>query len=831
LTTTFSFGRFELRPESRELTVDGRPVALGARAFDVLHTLIQHRERIVTKEELLDLAWPGVVVEENNLQVQISTLRKQLGQLAIATIPGHGYRFTAALNDASGGSSNAGTHNSAIAHHSFATQREALFGRDDDIRLVGELLHDHAQVSIVGAGGMGKTRLALSVADAQRGNFADRVWWVELAALSEAELVVGAIAQALGVHASGEQPLIETVIALVRHQNGLLVLDNCEHLLDTVADCARTLTTRAPRLRILVTSQEALRTSDEHVYRVAGLPTESTSESPAAACALFIARAEAADPRLRLSGANLSTVAEICRRLDGMPLAIELAAARVRLLGIEGVRARLDERFHILTGGTRTVLRRHQRLYAALEWSHDLLSSGERVVFRRLGVFAGGFTLELAQHVAADDRIDRWAVLDMLGHLVDKSLVVVDGDEVPRYRLLETMRAFALEQLTAAAETPTMLRRHAEALFALLAPLARRRWTSTLADRVRDAAELDNLRAALTWADSRDGDRALACRLFGSSRGVWTAIGQLNEGIERACRLLPLPDGLTKEEEANFWLTLGVLGFTGARHECFVAAERAAELHRSLGDTSRLIEALIAVASIGARRGETHQAAAAIAEAESLLGPDAPARQAASLALAKTIHFGHLGLYEKARASAMCQAAIYGKEKGNEWGVQYGLENAAWCECALGRADAAIPKLMDVIATLRRLNATYGVGVALSHLACAHALRGDRDEALENGRAAVPELRRSGTEVGSMLPFIAMTHAQHGSSAKARALVGYFDNEMAKGRRFPPFFVEARDKALALAQAALGPDEACRQTGAGGVLTEEQILALAFDDA
>ena len=196
-----------------------------------------------------------------------------------------------------------------------------------------------------------------------------------------------------------------------------------------------------------MTSQEALHTSDEHVYRLAGLPIEGSSDSPAAACALFVARAEAADPRLRLTEVNRATIAEICRRLDGMPLAIELAAARVRLLGVDGVHKRLDERLHILTGGTRAVLRRHQTLRAALEWSYNLLSRDEQTLFRRLGVFVGGFTLELAQAVAADDRIDRWAVLDLLGHLVDKSLVVADGDEMPRYRLLETMRAFALEQL------------------------------------------------------------------------------------------------------------------------------------------------------------------------------------------------------------------------------------------------------------------------------------------------------------------------------------------------------------------------------------------------
>ena len=475
-TSEFRFGAAQLDVAHRQLRIDGRPAKVGPRAFDVLLALVERRDRAVDKNELFELVWPGLVVEENNLQVHISTLRKLLGPQAITTIPGRGYRFTAGLDATASSAASiavpaatAPPVTPAAAPTNLSVDQQPLYGRANDAGAVGELLRTHAQVSIIGAGGIGKTRLALAVANAQRTHFPEGVWWVELAALSDGALVARAIAQALGVRAGDERPVLETIVALLRNHTALLVLDNCEHLLDVAAECVRALLRNAPALRVLVTSQEALHTPEEQVYRLGSLPvTGDSSDAPAPAVELFVARAQAADPRLQLSTTGLVTVAEICSRLDGIPLAIELAAARVRLLGIEGLHARLDERFHILTGGTRSLLRRHQTLRAALDWSHGLLSPDERRVFRRLGVFVGGFTLELAQGVAADDQIDRWAVLDVLGHLVDKSLVVADGEELPRYRMLETVRAFALEQLAASGETPTLLRRHAEALLAIL---------------------------------------------------------------------------------------------------------------------------------------------------------------------------------------------------------------------------------------------------------------------------------------------------------------------------------------------------------------------------
>ena len=368
------FGRFELQPAERRLLDDGQPVALGARAFDVLLMLVERPGQLVTKNDLLTQVWAGLVVEENNLQVQISSLRKVLGQGAVATIPGRGYRFGLQVERsdmlaadvgtaASGSSASPATPVPTRARTNLPAYLPSLYGRAQDLATIKALLRQHAVVTVVGAGGIGKTRVAQAVAADIAVEFAadfpDGVWWVELAGLSDGALVPSTVARALGVQVPGDRPRVDAIASLLAAQRLLLVLDNCEHLADTVAGFVDAVRSAAPHVRILATSQETLKTVEEHIYRLGGLavPIDDGAVDPlqAGAIELFVARAQGADPNFALTAVHAPAVIEICRRLDGIPLAIELAAARLPLLGVEGLRTRLGERFNILTAGARVV--------------------------------------------------------------------------------------------------------------------------------------------------------------------------------------------------------------------------------------------------------------------------------------------------------------------------------------------------------------------------------------------------------------------------------------------------------------------------------------------
>ncbi len=846
------FGRFLLEPGEHRLLCDGKPVALGGRGFDLLVALVARAGRLVTKNELLTLVWPGLVVEENNLQVQISALRKLLGPSALATIPGRGYRFELPVESIASieatPADDARPEKLPAAFGVTASERVAtnvparlptLFGRGQDVEAIKSLLLPHAVVTIVGAGGIGKTRVAQGVASQlateRAADFADGVWWVDLAPVSDGTAVPAAVARVLGTVLSSERPHTTTLAAVLAPLHMLLVLDNCEHVTDEVASLVEAVCAAAPGVRMLATSQETLKVTDEHVYRLGVLAMPSgnaTAEAMrAGAVELFAARAQAVAPHFVLGPDNVEAIVEICRRLDGIPLAIELAAARVPLLGVEGLRSRLGERFNVLTAGARAVLRRHQTLRATLEWSHGLLTAEEQRVFRRLGVFAGSFTLEAAQHVARDAQIDGWAALDHLGALVDKSLVLAEGEPVPRYRLLETTRAYALERLGEAGETAATLRLHAEALLERLRAL-----DDVLVRRGRlvheDAGpELDNLRAALAWTASAGDSDVLAIGLAGHSSSVWHATHQLHEGLERCLGLAErLGDHLPPSLVAQYWLTIAGLGMYTTRRDAYEAGKRAIALYRSLDDPLNLYEALNKTAVIGVRFATVEEMGRLVAEAEERMKPEWPARLRARVQFARARWLWRVGRWEEALAAAQRQVAI-SAESGSELGALYAMSNVVGAENQLGRHEVALAHARESIARLEAIGAGAGAGHLWLGVMAAELALGRTAAGLAAGRTCYALLLREGDELRTFQGF-ALGAAQNGAVADAARIVGYAQGVLDRAGVVLDRTEWSVDALLwSTLRASLSPEELSRYRAEGAAMREQDAVKLALGQA
>lgn len=837
---SYRCGAIEIDAMQRRVLIDGVPTKLGARALDVLLALVERRERVVPKRELMDLVWPKLVVEENNLLVHMVALRKLLGPRAIATIPGRGYRFAMRVDAVIRGELAEQAHEvtappiaPSAAFPGNLPDSPALFGREQDLDAAVALLHEHAVVTIVGAGGIGKTRMAMEAAMAARLESPDGRWWVELAPVIEGAQVPDSIAAALGLQLpSGRQPPEALAIALAS-KNLLLVLDSCEHLAEEVASLVDLLRSRAPKVHLLVTSQESLKCRDEQVYRLGPLavPTGAQLEEAAqfGAVALFVERAHAVDPRFRLADDNVAMVIDVCRRLDGIPLAIELAAARVPLLGVHGLHSRLNQMFNVLTGGTRMKLRRHQTLRAALEWSYGLLSADEQAVFRRLGVFAGGFTLELAQQVVSDERIDPWLVLELLGHLIDKSLVLAEGASVPRYRLLETTRAFALEQLAVTGESDTMLRRHAQAVLGLMTAIDAKHWSLTPTERGSAAHELGNLRAALDWASASTDDRTLAYELLGKCWTVWMQGGLTGEGVQRMLQIWPPASNLSEGIEADFCLGFSRLNKNAPRDEHWQAACRAEQLYRRMGNPDRLGHALLLVAVTGALRDRMSEAKRALHEAEQLITESAPLRKQAALAGTQGEYYLRCGTPELAIEAFRRQVEL-ARRAGDLVLQNVALGSLGCAQLDAGDLDASVDSLRRSVEGLRRINAPYGLDFRLSVLAVALAWRGDDLDIRPIARESFDNLRLLGVTSAPLIA-AALQHARRGDQRRAVLVTGYATAELPRQKHTRLIALPLLQRVLDCAAADHSSATVEAWLSAGECLTEEQAAAIAFDGA
>ena len=742
----YRFDRFRLLPDVRALLCDDEPVKLGGRAYDTLLTLVEHHDRAVSKQELMERVWPKLVVEENNLQVQIASLRKALGPSAISTIPGRGYRFTmpvVAAEAARSATAERAPEAAAARKDNLPQLAGPLYGRDDDIAALFALLDEHGLVSIVGAGGIGKTRLALSVAHARRSAYPDGVWLVELAPVNDPAMVVPEVARVFGMSGPVDATA-DNLAGTLAARNLLLVLDNCEHVLDAVAQLTDALSRQAPAVRLLVTSQEILKVASEHVYRLDPLSVPPSADAKDAeqhgAVAMFLGRVRALHPRFVLEDAHLPAVLEICRRLEGIPLALELAAARVPLLGVEGLRARLDERFNVLTGGSRLALRRHQTLRAALDFSHGLLDERERAVFRRLSVFAGNFAAESAQQVCADDALDQWDALECLGALVDKSLVVAESGAEPRLRLLETTRAYALEKLADAGETAAVLERHAQAIAARVRPAYDDFWQLPLADwLVKYSPELDNLRAAIDYAMRHAPE--LAIELMGNSLKLWQELALQPEALRRCGAALALVTPQTSTRAAGrLWYADAMMcaNTWGARSRD--SARRAIVLLREADDQKVLAFALTRFAG-ATRSTPTQEQWDALAELERMERPEWRGQMRWLASYARAWLNRNAGRYAEAHAAYLrtCELARAHGEHDTHQRTSIALAEVMMME---GDVDGGIAILRDVVVHLAdnrdRLFYAFATIALTSGLLLANRPR----EAQAPFEAAVPYLLR-----------------------------------------------------------------------------------------
>jgi len=831
----YRFGRHEVRPVERQLLIDGQPAALGARAFDLLLALLERRDRVVPKAELLDLVWPGLVVEENNLQVQVSTLRKLLGAQSIATIPGRGYRFTLAPDEAAPAVQTLPAEAPAARRTgNLPDALPRLFGRDEEIAALVARVRTNRVVSVVGAGGIGKTRLAQAAAHALRDEFADGAWMVELAPLADPALLGAAIAQALGLALPGRQAAAHELIELLRARAALLVLDNCEHLVDAASEFVEILVERAPRVHVLATSQELLKVGGEHLYRVGTLTVPATPDvreaADAGAVALFVERVAALQPGFGLSEKNVAAVIDICRRLDGLPLAIELAAARVPLLGVAGVLERLHERFRMLTGGARAALRRHQTLRETMDWSYGLLGAEDRVVFRRAGVFAGSFSLPAAQQTLADPSLDEWTVLDHLAALVDKSLLVADTGEPPRYRLLESTRAYALEKLREAGETDTLLRRHAQAMRSQFEQSQAEKWVLPATARLeRWRPDLDNLRAALDWAHDA-GETELEIALAGASAWIWRDSGQRVEGLRRCERARSRIDAITPPAlEALLQLEWSALSHPRAGTAERAAAERAVTLYRALGDGRGLYLALSRLAMAAAMAGDATTSERASNEAQQAYDPRWPPVARWHLLDARGFFLHLTGRHEEAHVASeesLRLATAVGDPVLIRAALVYLEQNAA----AMGRFEEAAARGRELVAMLRRERFGGFAGAALANLGTALTALGQLDEALAAAREAMALNAQTGT-LWSVLDPLALLAFKRGRIREAALALGRAEAQHAwRGGRREPNEQRARDEVLGLLQQALGEAELPQLLAQGAALTDEDAAQLALGD-
>ncbi len=625
----FSFGDFELSGAKRLLLKSGEAVALNSKTFDLLLTLVENHGQILSKDELLEKVWAGQFVEENNLTVQISALRKIFGESKnehkfIATIPGTGYKFVAEISIPPNDNSR------DLVVFTREKCETTLIGRTREISEIKDLLRQDevGLLTLTGAGGSGKTALAREIAARLKTNFADGVFFVELAAATQANFVVSAIAQTLDVKKSDEKLPVEAVKDFLRTRRLLLILDNFEQVL-SAAPLVKEFLAEDTQIKILVTSRAALRLKSEREFHVqplelpppnAIISIEKLNEFPA--IELFKTRAQNVKPSFVLTGENIKIVSEICRRLDGLPLAIELAAVRVRLLSPDSILERLENSLNLLTGGAKDLPVRQRTMRGAIQWSYELLDAEEKSFFRRLAIFAGGFSVEAAEFlsepfaVAGGSNVGRGASLSMehppataggsdsalnlLTALIDNNLLVSkeQADGNVRLQMLEVVREFAFEVLREMGELDDLQKNHAE-FFLSLAEKADTFLNGEMSEDWLEKLEQDhdNIRSALRW--SLENNSQTAARIASALRFFWSSHSHLSEGLNWSSAALKMTENSISPARSKLLLSNGLfLRNTGDLETARKLYEKCVAESRELNDDEQLNKAFQGLGSI-----------------------------------------------------------------------------------------------------------------------------------------------------------------------------------------------------------------------------------------
>ena len=668
-----AFGPFRLHADKRLLEKNGVPIALGSRALDLLIALVEHAGEVVSKQELMARVWPRITVDESSLRVHVAMLRKALGDgrdgaRYVTNVSGRGYCLvapvTAIVEPPAAIATPVAGAPSAPAMAPVATSEpppglprrlNRMVGREATVGEISALLANQRFVTLHGPGGIGKTTVAVAVAHAGLSAFANAVTFVDLGSIGESALVPSAVAAALGVAVQSDDPL-PTLLNFLQRRRLLLVLDNCEHVIDAAARLAEPVFRDCPDVGLLATSREALRVEGEHVFPLPALETPDSDTLGAsevlgfAAANLFIERAAASGHPVELNDADAGIVAGICRKLDGNALAIELAAGRVGTHGLEGLATLLDSRLRLSWQGRRTALPRHQTLSATLDWSYNLIPETERAVLRRLSILVGGFTLQAAQAVASDASLDAAAVVEALEQLVAKSLVQADTGGTQRYRLLDTMRAYARAKLAEGGEEQAAARRHA-AFFRTFLEQGRAERTQALTPRDGDrrlerASLLGNVRAALDWCFGDTGDRALGVELAAAAAPLFIEVSLLDECRRWSERALGAIDTAQRDTRFEMELQAGLghsLMLTSRNsEEAGAALERALEIATQLGDRFNQVRLLNRLHLYYRRIGEVRRTLEAAQRMERVTGEigDPVGRAAAHILLGVSHHLG-----------------------------------------------------------------------------------------------------------------------------------------------------------------------------------------------